>query len=391
MTKNNETQIAVFIDAENILSWLIAGYLAILMAELHNLGRTIIRKAYGNWSNLSLAKHQALLNVNGFELIQTFHPVKGKNSADIKMTVDAMDIVNNPEIDCIVLATGDSDFSPLFRMLREKGKEVIGIGPRSHLSECVQNSCSRYIYTDVNNPVSQSSPSITKISDSVEAFSNLEQILKQQNGPVVLSLLKLKMLEIDKTFNEKSFGYNSFREFVLASNLATLTKTCTDIFAEYVHASDPVPPLIGEKAIAVKALKSKGWGIAPRGTVEAIYNFATKTQFSKDQSRRELLDAIVANVGGGITLTTATKVLNMFLRSKMVHTTNNGSESTFTIIPNDDYLKIIDQAMLVRLNAGLVEMNHMVDKESVNELLLGDYSPEEAQKVIDSALIYPPF
>lgn len=141
-------RIAIFIDAENLTSWLKHDGLESLMEELLPLGQIVVRRAYGKWSEDNLVPLQAALNENGFELVHTYHPVSGKNSTDIKMTVDTMDVAADTQVQWIVLATGDSDFSPLFRKLREQGKDVIGVGPKSPLSECVKNSCSRYIYTD---------------------------------------------------------------------------------------------------------------------------------------------------------------------------------------------------------------------------------------------------
>lgn len=144
--------IAIFIDAENQTSWIKRGGLKRLESELSPYGQVIVRKAYGNWSKGNLANIQSSLNEYGFDFIHTYHPVSKKNSADIRMTVDAMDAAHNPKIKTVVLATGDSDFSPLFRRLRELVENVIGIGPKSPLSESVKTSCTQFIYTDTAVP-----------------------------------------------------------------------------------------------------------------------------------------------------------------------------------------------------------------------------------------------
>ena len=178
--------IAIFIDAENLTSWVKNGGVESLMEELRSLGQVVVRKAYGKWSTTQLAPLQSVLNENGFELIHTFHPVSGKNSTDIKMTVDTMEVAIESQAQWIVLATGDSDFSPLFRKLREQGKDVIGVGPKSPLSECVKNSCSRYIYTDNvdDESADETERNNVLVSEKIDFIDILQSILQEEDGPV---------------------------------------------------------------------------------------------------------------------------------------------------------------------------------------------------------------
>jgi len=98
-----------------------------LLSELSPTGQIIVRRAYGNWTNPGLLNFQGNLNRSGFELIHNYHPISGKNSSDIQLTIDVIEYaLRLNDVEWFVLATGDSDFSPLFRRLREIGKEVIG-------------------------------------------------------------------------------------------------------------------------------------------------------------------------------------------------------------------------------------------------------------------------
>ena len=122
---SNDNRVASFIDAENLTHWIKQGGLDGFLEELTSVGPVVVRKAYARWTSSNVTAHQSTLNRLGFELIHSFHPVSGKNSADIQITVDVMEYATREDLRCIALATGDSDFSPLFRRLREMGKQVV--------------------------------------------------------------------------------------------------------------------------------------------------------------------------------------------------------------------------------------------------------------------------
>ena len=145
----DKRHIAMFLDTENLAGWLKSDGLEQLIDELSEFGLVTIRKAFGNWGSPNLQSYQGHLNLHGFDFVHTYHPVSGKNSADIAMTIDAMKVAHNSlDVDWFVLATGDSDFSPLFREIRSMGRHVIGVGPHSALSESVKGFCALYFYTD---------------------------------------------------------------------------------------------------------------------------------------------------------------------------------------------------------------------------------------------------
>lgn len=210
----NVNRIAVFIDAENEASWIKHGGIEILINELKLLGQIIIRRAYGVWSRPQLAMHQATLNQQGFELIHYYHPVPGKNSADIQMTVDVMECAwQLANINCFVLVTGDSDFSPVFRRLREMDKEVIGVGQNSTLSECVKTSCSRFIYTDEfveyrqqllikETTIAQlAQPSHENVKKAEPQSTEITQILPDKRLEAVKKLTKQLLQEEEQPLN----------------------------------------------------------------------------------------------------------------------------------------------------------------------------------------------
>ena len=208
-------KVAVFLDVENLSGWLKAEGGEILLNRSAELGQVAVRRAYGDFSIQSVSVRQVELNLLGFEFVHVYHPVKGKNSADIQIVVDVMEYVSRiPDLKWFVLATGDSDFSPLFRRLRELGKSVVGVGPRSALSESVKKSCNRFIYIDDLTKSEEGIASLKAVQLREDALELLEQAITKLTEGVNLSVLKNKMLEIDSAFDESNIGFNGFKKFL---------------------------------------------------------------------------------------------------------------------------------------------------------------------------------
>ncbi|MCQ2049661.1 MAG: NYN domain-containing protein [Candidatus Saccharibacteria bacterium] len=383
-----ENNVAVFVDAENLTFWTRNGGVQALMDDLRSQGHVVVRKAYGKWSTPQLEPLQTEFNINGFELVQTYHPVSGKNSTDIKMTVDAMEFATNPNLQTIVLATGDSDFSPLFRKLRELGKEVIGVGPKSRLSECVQNSCSRYIYTESEysfNNVIETVPTYNKkfASQKVDAFTTLHKIMERQDAPILLTTLKPLMLAEDRTFDHYKLGYKSFKDFLLASGEIKLS----DIIAGPVYASliNKEPPAEEDSTTKlVRALKSKGWDIVPKEIIQGVYEIVSNDYDYNTKTHFDWMQIIPASDIPGITTQYTSKALSTFFKADMVKINTVDDEKFFNVIRYDDYLKRIDSAMLLRLDASAKERGIQVNFSDVKEILLGDYTEEELSQLVNT-------
>lgn len=208
-------KVAIFLDVENLSGWLKADGGEALLERANELGRVVVRRAYGDFSIASVSVRQPELNLLGFEFVHVYHPVKGKNSADIQIVVDVMEyLARIPDLEWVVLATGDSDFSPLFRRLRELGKSVVGVGPRSALSEAVKKSCNRFIYIDEELTSNGVSASMKTTQLREDALDLLERVLGKFPDGVSLSTLKNEMLEIDSAFDEHNLGFSGFMKFL---------------------------------------------------------------------------------------------------------------------------------------------------------------------------------
>src|SRR3954452_1168747 len=117
-----------------------------VLERLVEKGKIVAKKAYADWNRF--AGYTASLHEAAIELVEIpRRGQSGKNSADIRLVVDAMDLAHSKDhIDTFVIVSGDSDFSPLVSKLKENGKRVIGLGMQESTSELLRDNCDEFIY-----------------------------------------------------------------------------------------------------------------------------------------------------------------------------------------------------------------------------------------------------
>ena len=152
-TAADDANLALFCDFENIaLGVRDARYaqfdITRVLERLLLKGSIVVKKAYCDWERYK--EFKAGMHHAGFELIEIPHVKQsGKNSADIRMVVDALDLCyTKPHVDTFVIISGDSDFSPLVSKLRENNKGVIGVGVKNSTSDLLIANCDEFIYYD---------------------------------------------------------------------------------------------------------------------------------------------------------------------------------------------------------------------------------------------------
>lgn len=145
--------IAIFCDFENVaIGAQKANYdeldIRLVLERLLDKGNIVVKKAYADWDRYK--QHKRQMHEASFELIEIPHvSYSGKNSADIRLVVDALDLCYTKEhVDCFVIVSGDSDFSPLVSKLRENNKRVIGLGVKSSTSDLLIDNCDEFIFYD---------------------------------------------------------------------------------------------------------------------------------------------------------------------------------------------------------------------------------------------------
>src|ERR671924_1412207 len=153
MAVNGDSNLALFCDFENIaLGVRDARYasfdIQLVLQKLLIKGSIVVKKAYCDWDRYK--EFKPAMHGAAFELIEIPHVRQsGKNSADIRMVVDALDLCyTKHHIDTFVIISGDSDFSPLVSKLRENAKTVIGVGVKNSSSDLLINNCDEFIYYD---------------------------------------------------------------------------------------------------------------------------------------------------------------------------------------------------------------------------------------------------
>jgi uncharacterized protein (TIGR00288 family) len=245
-TAAETTNLALFCDFENIaLGVRDARYaqfdITRVLERLLLKGSIVVKKAYCDWDRYKEFKagmHQA-----GFELIEIPHVKQsGKNSADIRMVVDALDLCyTKPHVDTFVIISGDSDFSPLVSKLRENNKGVIGMGVKNSTSDLLIANCDEFIYYDdlvreqaktrrttrkraaahsASTATVAPTPATSEEDKKQEAFdlvlATIDALLAERGAEDKIwgSMVKQTLKRRSPGFNEAYYGFRSFNKLL---------------------------------------------------------------------------------------------------------------------------------------------------------------------------------
>ena len=239
------TNMALFCDFENVaLGVRDAKYAQFdikkVLERLLLKGSIVVKKAYCDWDRYK--EFKATMHEAAFELIEIPHVRQsGKNSADIRMVVDALDLCyTKAHVDTFVIISGDSDFSPLVSKLRENNKYVIGLGVKDSTSDLLSANCDEFIFYDdlvrvqeaKKKQAAKKAPAKAKMETAKPAEAKGEDDKKQEAMDFLVetveglisergsdekiwgSMVKTTMQRRRPGFNESFYGYRSFREMV---------------------------------------------------------------------------------------------------------------------------------------------------------------------------------
>ena len=214
-----ENKLAILIDADN------TPYKSIekILDYSHKFGNTIIKRAYGDWSTSALKEWNAIFREYAVKPMQQYQFTKGKNSTDIAMVIDAMDILHSKFVETFILVTSDSDFTGLAIRIRENGLKVIGIGRKTAPASFVKG-CEEFIF--IENLVPSPPEKVEKValpnSQTIEGkITEGQELLRKavmntvdENGHVLGSSLGTMLLKLDPSFSPKNFGCRNLSKFI---------------------------------------------------------------------------------------------------------------------------------------------------------------------------------
>jgi uncharacterized protein (TIGR00288 family) len=224
---SDEPLIAVFVDFENLAIGVRdtkseAFQIQLVLKRLLEKGRLVFKRAYCDWSHYRDAVRE--FHSHGIQLIDIPQSkASGKNSADIHMVVDALDLCYAKQhIDVFALLSGDSDFSPLVSKLKENNKRVIGCGVKSSTSNLLIAACDEFIYYDdlirearkTRAAPKSNKKEIGKKQEAVDRLVKIVESLELDYDPLWGSMLKQAIRRVHPDFNEAYYGYRNFSDLL---------------------------------------------------------------------------------------------------------------------------------------------------------------------------------
>jgi len=244
---------AVYLDLENLVLGAEQAQfprfnIKLVLERLLVRGDILVKKAYCDFERYKDFRKD--LHEEGFELIEIPHlRQSGKNSADIRMVVDALDLCyTKPHLDTFIIISGDSDFSPLVGKLRENAKTVVGVGVKKSSSDLFIKSCKEFLYYDdlarkKTPPRKIQPPQAAKTEvaakpphegpsqeEALDQLVTTLAALEEERGKDAIwgSMLKEAMKRRNPGFSERAHGFPSFNELLLAAEKRGLVKLTTE-------------------------------------------------------------------------------------------------------------------------------------------------------------------
>ena len=192
----------------------------IVLERLVEKGKIVAKRAYADWARFS--EYVTPLHELGIELMEIpERKMTGKNSADIRLVVDAMELsYAKDHIDTFVIVSGDSDFTPLVGKLKENGKTVIGLGMKESTSDLLAANCDEFIYYEDLGASGTAAPTIGEKVPKAKRpafkllFETIEALQRENVDVLHSSMVKDTMKRKQPSFAESSYGYRSFTQML---------------------------------------------------------------------------------------------------------------------------------------------------------------------------------
>ncbi len=218
-------KLAVLIDADNTSPRIADG----LFDEVAKIGEASLRRIYGDFSKGQLAGWEKVLARHAILAQQQFAYTTGKNSTDITLVIDAMDLLHSGRFDGFCLVSSDSDFTRLAARIREQGIDVFGIG-QAKTPESFRQACTRFIFTE-NFAAEAGSPTAKKgalrpMSEAVDLIMKaLEQLEDDPEGWYQLGTVGQRLTNLSSEFDTRTFGHTKLSDLVAATDRFDIDRT----------------------------------------------------------------------------------------------------------------------------------------------------------------------
>ncbi|BDC96992.1 NYN domain-containing protein [Treponema saccharophilum] len=209
--ENKFRNIAVLIDAENVSSKKVEK----AFEKIEKFGKVTLKRLYGNFKEKKVLEYEDLCKKKSIRTVHQFSCASKKNSSDILLVIDAMDLLYKQIYDCFVIIASDSDYTALCQRIFEDGFSVIGFGEKEKTTESFRKSCTEFIFLDDFSESSMNKVIPTKDEDAVDKIHELlfdfwSENKKKDDFAEINSASKF----IRKNITFKSAGYKGIKEFL---------------------------------------------------------------------------------------------------------------------------------------------------------------------------------
>ncbi len=208
MPTERSPRLAVLIDADNTSARVAPG----LFIEIAKLGEASVRRIYGDFADSRMKGWAEALPRHAIVPHQNFAYTQGKNSADIALVIDAMDLLHSGRFDGFCLVSSDSDFTRLAARIREQGVDAYGFGQRK-TPEAFRQACKRFFFTENLMPEVSESPAAVAAANEKESPSAAVPLIRQamaeledDDGWVVLGGLGSQIQNLAPDFDTRTYG-----------------------------------------------------------------------------------------------------------------------------------------------------------------------------------------
>ncbi|MDX2161841.1 MAG: NYN domain-containing protein [bacterium] len=212
-------KLAVLIDAENI-SYRVLPH---ILEEAARHGRLIVRAVYGDWQRADMFHWREAAQANGFKLRHQSSAARTKNASDMRLIMDAMDVLHYTRVEAFCLVTNDADYIPLCHKLRESHKRVIGLGYHN-AADALIRSCDVFAFIDGDESAAAKPTSAVSVPRTAPNLQPLRKLmlkamqiaLRDADGWVTLASLGTALTHVQPGYRTKAYGFATLSKAVRA-------------------------------------------------------------------------------------------------------------------------------------------------------------------------------